>query len=309
MPHDELYKKHRPKTLEDVLGQEKVLPSLQRMIKNNSVPHTILFSGPSGCGKTTLARILAKKLGCSKHDLAEVNSADFRGIDKIREISARIGLAPMAGKTRVWIIDEVHKSTNDAQNAMLKILEDTPKHVYFFLCTTEPQKLLKAIHTRCSEIAVKSLDEETLFKLIKDTAKKEKVDISKKVIKKITETCEGSPRKAMVFLHQVIGMTNEKTMLETIQPSSIQSASIKIARALIDKRTKWPEMSKILKECDIKEAEGIRYLVLSYAQSVLLGGAYATGRAYSVIAEFRDNFYDCKSAGLVASCYQIITGN
>ncbi len=304
---NELYKKHRPKTLKEVVGQDSIIKSLDVMIKEKTIPHSILFSGPSGCGKTTIARILAKKLKCSKHDYKEVNSANFRGIDTVREINRQVGLAPIKGDCRVWVIDEVHKMTNDAQNGILKLLEDTPSHAYFFLCTTEPNKLIKAIHTRCTEMTVSSLDDSSIKKLLKETSNKESVVLSKEVAKKIIECSEGSPRKAMVFLHQVLKMDNKKDQLRLIQPPSIKTDSIKIARTLINSSSKWVQMSKVLKECDIKEAEGIRRLILAYSQTVMIKGGPMTDRAYVMIDAFSEHFFSNGSAGLVAACYEVIT--
>jgi len=147
---------------------------LAQMVKRNKVPHTLLFSGPPGCGKTTLARILRKKLNCGKYDFSEVNCADFRGIDMVRDIRSHLQQAPISGDCRVWLIDEAHKLSNDAQNAFLKMLEDTPNHVYFFLATTNPQKLLKTIRTRCTEVVVKSLGDKNMEELIDDVIVGEK---------------------------------------------------------------------------------------------------------------------------------------
>ena len=296
----ELYKKHRPKKFKDVIGQTPALKSLSSMIEKGNTPHAIMLTGPSGCGKTTLARIIANKLECNKHDTKEINSANFRGIDTVREIQSQVGLAPIHGKCRVWIIDEVHKITNDAQNAILKLLEDTPSHVYFFLCTTEPQKLLKTIHTRCSEVAVKSLNDGDVKKLLSNVLAKEEKKLPKKVIEKIIDNSEGSPRKALVFLHQIIDIEDEDDMLETIQPPSLKVDSIAIARALLKLSCsgKWAEMVAVLKACDLKQAESIRRLVLAYTQSVMLSGNKGLAdKGFVILNAFREHFYDCGSAG------------
>ena len=99
----ELYKKHRPASFDNVIGQDEAVRSLSEFVKNNKIPHAILFTGPSGVGKTTLARILKDHLGCGDPDFQEINTADFRGIDTVREIRQRMGLAPMFGKSRVWL--------------------------------------------------------------------------------------------------------------------------------------------------------------------------------------------------------------
>jgi len=206
MAEKELYKKYRPKDFEGVVGQTDALKSLQQMAKNKKIPHALLFTGPSGCGKTTLARIVRRELGCGKHDFSEVNCADFRGIDMVRDIRSRMMQAPISGSCRVWLIDEAHRLTGDAMDAFLKILEDTPDHVYFMLATTNPQKLLKTVRTRCTEISVKSLSNKDIVKLVTDVAKKEGKTLPKEVAKKIADKCEGSARQALVLLHQIIDL-------------------------------------------------------------------------------------------------------
>ena len=302
----ELYKKHRPKKLSNVVGQVEAVKMLKNKAESNNIPHSILFSGPSGCGKTTLARIVAKLVKCGKHDLQEINCADFRGIDTIREIRNRMTQAPISGKARAYVIDECHKLSNDAQNAFLKLLEDTPSHVYFLLATTEPNKVIKTIRTRCTEISCKSLSNDEIYNLVHDVSVREEAKISDKVIQKIIDNCDGSARKALVFLDQVLGLDDEKDQLESIVASSTETAAIEIARALNNKKTTWPQMAKILKESDLKDAEGIRYLVLAYSKSVLL--SRADDRAYLLLDVFRDNFYDSKEYGLVHACYTIIKG-
>src|SRR5437773_2031788 len=128
----ELYKKHRPRKFADVVGQPRAVAALESMVAAGEVPHSVLFAGPSGTGKTTLARILARELGCGKN-FKEINAAESRGIDSIREVQSVMGLAPMGGKCRVWLWDEAHRLTPDSQSALLKTLEDTPSHVYFML--------------------------------------------------------------------------------------------------------------------------------------------------------------------------------
>jgi DNA polymerase-3 subunit gamma/tau len=302
----ELYKKHRPRKLSQVVGQSEAVKMLKNKAKKENLPHSFLFSGPSGCGKTTLARIVAKLVNCGKHDLQEINCADFRGIDTIRELRSRMTQAPISGSARAYIIDECHKLSNDAQNAFLKLLEDTPSHVYFLLATTEPNKVIKTIRTRCTEISCKSLSDYEIATLIDYVLAKEEATLSTSVVQKIVENSDGSARKALVYLDQVLGLDDKKDQLESIVASSTETAAIEIARALNNRKTTWPAMAKILKEADLKDAEGIRYLVLAYSKSVLL--SRADDRAYLILDVFRDNFYDSKEYGLVHACYTIIKG-
>jgi DNA polymerase-3 subunit gamma/tau len=304
----ELYKKHRPKKLGEIVGQNAVVNMLASKLKKGTLPHTLLFAGPSGCGKTTLARILRIKLQCSKQDYKEINCANFRGIDTVRSIQNQVQAAPLGGKSRIWMIDEAHKLSNDAQNAILKLLEDTPRHVYFMLATTDPQKLLKAIHTRSTKVAVKLLTDSDMSRLILDTCKKEQFRLPKKVLTKMVKVSEGSARKALVFLEQVLDMKDEKKMLEVVEESETKKKAFQIAQALHRHGTQWSEMARLLKDAEKEDAESLRRLILSYATKALLGTGRGSGRAYIVIDTFRYNLFESGWAGFVANCYQVLTG-
>ena len=301
----ELYKKYRPTKFSEITGQDSSVKVLQTKIKKKTLPHTILFSGPSGCGKTTFARILRKKLKCGKPDFIE---GAPRKIEDVRAIKRMINQAPISGQCRIWLIDECHKLTSDAQDEFLKMLEDTPNHVYFILTTTDPQKLKKTIRNRCTEIIVKSLNHKSMDKLLHYICSMEKTKLSKEVFEKIIECSDGSARKALVYLDQVVELDNEDDMIEAIKATTAEVQAIAIARALFNPRTKWIEMTKILKETASEEPEQIRWMILGYAKTILLSGGKLSGRAYLIIDAFRDHFYDSKWAGLVASCYEIIVG-
>jgi len=311
MKQKELYKKYRPKKFDRVIGQDAAVRSLETWLANDTVPHTIMFSGPSGCGKTTMARILKKELNCGKYDFIEVNCADVRGIDYVRKVRQQMKTVPIDGDCRIWLIDEAHKLTNDAQNALLKILEDTPAHVYFMLATTDPQKLLRTIRTRSTEVKVRLLETGELSQLINRVIKKEGKKIKEKVRDKIAERSEGSARSALVLLHQIIDLNSEKDMLEVISRVTSEKAGEFIGRALMNAGTKWRKMAGILREYKDEDAETIRYQVLGYAKAVMLSPAgfnKATNRAFLIIEAFREPFYNTKHAGLVAACYEVIVG-
>jgi DNA polymerase-3 subunit gamma/tau len=302
---NELYKRYRPTTFKDVVGQASAVKSLVDMGKRNEIPHALLFTGPSGCGKTTLARILRAKLKCSDHDFQEINAADFRGIDSIRVIRQQMGAAPLMGTSRVWLLDEAHNLSGDAQTALLKILEDTPGHVYFMLATTDPQKLKKTIITRCTEVRCKEITKKELSDLALRIAAAENVTISGAVAEKLADVAEGSARKVLVLLHAVIGLKDEEDQLAAIEAGDVKGQAIEIARALLNQRTTWNTMKGLLKAVE-EEPESIRHLVLSYCTSVLLNSE--NPRAALVIEEFRDPYYDTKKAGLVLSCWNVIKG-
>ena len=307
----ELYRKYRPQSLEELVGQDEVVEMLESMIEKKRVPHCILASGPSGCGKTTVFRILKSVLDCSQVDFKEVNAATSRGIEMTRDIQSSIGLSPLKGSAKIWLIDEAHQLTGPAQESMLKTLEDIPSHVYFFLASTDPQKLKKTIMTRCSQLKFKSIDDRDLIGLCNRVCSQEaNKKLPESIGKAICKVAEGSARKALVLLHQVIDrdFSDEEGVIELIENSDSKREAIEICRALINPRTSWSEMAKILKEVE-EDPEQIRWLVLSYMSKIVLSGGRSVPRAIAIMDQFRDNFYDCKKAGLILACHAIVEGD
>lgn len=302
---EELYKLHRPRKLEQILGQESAVAILQSKMASNKIPHYLLLSGPSGCGKTTIGRILKRFLKCGNHDFQEINCADFKGIDTVRDIRRTCNLSPIDGPCKIFFIDEAHKLTNDAQNAFLKLLEDTPKHVYFILATTDPQKLVKTMMTRATEIKLGLLSAAALMQEVNRVAALEKIKLTEEVIEQIVEAAEGSARKALVLLDQIASVEGEEEQLKALSVSVLnKDQSIELARALFGSAS-WNEVAKLLKELK-DEPESIRYLVLGYARSVLLSGGKQSERAFKIISVFEKNFYDGKAASLAAACYYVV---
>jgi DNA polymerase III gamma/tau subunit len=205
----------------------------------------------------------------------------------------------------VWCIDECHELTKQAQDAFLKVLEDTPSHVYFFLATTDPAKLLPTIRSRCTEIKVKALAPSVMTKMLGDVCKRAKAQMPSDVLDKIVNLAEGGARKALVLLNQVMELTSEDAQLAALEQSDAKHASIEIARALINPRCVWGDVAKLIKAVD-DEPEQIRRLVLGYCSSIVLGGGKLAPRAISVIYNFSGNFYDSGKAGLVFAAWNVI---
>jgi DNA polymerase-3 subunit gamma/tau len=302
----ELYKVHRPKIFKTVLGQPDAVAMLTSMLEQQRVPHSLLFVGPSGCGKTTLARIVKNKLECSDQDFSEVNAAEANGIDMVRDIKNRMSLAPIGGKVRIWLIDEAHQLTSQAQNALLKILEDTPKHVYFFLATTDPQKLLPTIRTRCTDIKVREMGRAPMLDMMKRILEKEGKTVTNDVMEKICEHSYGSARKSLVLLNQVLDLKTEEDQLTAIASSDVKAKAIELARALLQPKATWAEVARLLKGIE-EDPESLRHMVLGYCSAIMLSGGPLTSKAFCVLTYFNDNFYDSKRAGLIAACYAVVT--
>ena len=302
-----LYHKYRPKSFKEIVGQPEAVRILQSKLKGD-FPHAVLFTGPSGCGKTTLARILRTKLNCSDADFIEVNAADARGIEEIRSIATRMRLAPMyKNGCRVWIIDECHQLTSDAQSVLLKMLEDTPSHVYFMLATTDPQKLKKTIMTRCTEIKVRALATKELQELLQKVIKDEPLEhIGGDTVDKICEFAEGSPRKALVLLDAVAEISDQEEQLEALEKSEAKSESISLCRVLFNPKAGWKDAAQILATLEA-EPEQLRHAVLGYASAIMLkGGGKMLGRAAKVINVFQHNLFDSKKPGLILACYEVM---
>lgn len=307
----ELYKKYRPRSLERVVGNEDTIQSLQKMVQENIVPHAILFAGLPGTGKTTCARILRKALGCHDIDYTELNSSSFRGIDTIREIMRTMNLAPTGGECRVWVLDECHSLSRDAMQASLKMLEDTPSHVYFFLCTTDPGKLLPAIRSRCTEMVLRPLNDDEMSKLILRACKKEGIDISSGTIEDICEASQGLPRKALVILDKIRNLPEEqRSQAAKGAQEEEEKQTIDLCRALI-RRENWSKIAAILKAIKGVEPETIRRGVLGYCRSVLLGAKSSKEGigAYNVLCAFEEPLYNSGDAGLARACFEAIHGD
>ena len=302
----DLHLVHRPQTFKDVVGQQFAVSQLKAMGRAKQVPHALMFTGPSGCGKTTLARLLARSLKCDKVDLAELNAANSRGIDMVREIEGTAPLSPLVGDVRVWIIDEVHQLTTAAQDAFLKLLEEPPRHVYFFLATTDPQKLKRTIVTRCTEVKVHSLSLAALGEVV-TRARPQGAVLGEDVEGRIAEMADGSARKALVLLQQVAHLPPDD-QLDTLAKSDVKAQTIDLCRALMNPRSNWAAVAPLVKAID-DEPESVRRMVLGYYATVALGGGKQARRAVTVIEAFMDNFYDSGRAGLVQACYLIVEGS
>ena len=168
-----LYRKYRPASFAEVRDQEHIVSVLEGAIKKKQIPHALLFAGSRGTGKTTLARIFAREIGTSEIDLYEIDAASNRGIDDIRELKEAVHTLPYESARKVYIIDEVHMLTKEAFNALLKTLEEPPAHVVFILATTEEDKLLDTIKSRCQVFRFRAPSRGVLAKTVIDVAKKE----------------------------------------------------------------------------------------------------------------------------------------
>ena len=216
--------KYRPKTFDTVIGQNHVTSTLKNSITENKIPSAILFCGPRGVGKTSCARIYAKEINKSSienidsHDLSfnifELDAASNRGIEEMKNLIDKVRIPPQIGKYKVYIIDEVHMLTPQAMNAFLKTLEEPPKHIVFVLATTEKNKILPTILSRCQIYDFNRINESEICKAIVDICRKEEFKYDDEAISIIARKSDGSLRDSLTILDRIVSFTNKNITTE-----------------------------------------------------------------------------------------------
>lgn len=307
-----LYQRVRPSSFAEVVGNRETVASLVALTSQENPPHAFLLTGPSGCGKTTLGRIVALALGIRAEDVetqtgdySERDSAQFRGIDMIREIRSGAAYVGLHGHRRVWLLDECHKLTNDAMNALLKGLEDPPSHAYFVLGTTEPQRLLETIRSRCSIHRVMPLSEADMVRLLNRIASGEGHRLTRQQLGAIHERAEGKPRVAINLLEKVLAASLESRDAIVTDHEAIRERSDGLARALV-KREGWRAVAAILSQVEEDDVEAVRRSVIGYCSAVLLRGE--DDFAMGVLDQMIEPFFQSGRAGLIHACYLVVKG-
>lgn len=236
MEYISLYRKYRPKTFSDVVGQEVVVKILKNSILNNKISHAYIFSGPRGTGKTSIAKIFSKAVNClnttdgdlcnncenclqnidEEIDIIEIDAASNNGVDEIREIRNNVKLMPVHLKYKVYIIDEVHMLSTSAFNALLKTLEEPPKHVIFILATTEFNKIPATVISRCQKFDFKKITNKQIEGRLKYILEQEKKSLNGEVISLIAKLSDGGLRDAINMLDQVISLEKKDITIDDV---------------------------------------------------------------------------------------------
>ena len=239
MAYKALYRIYRPQKFDEVVGQKHILQTIKNAIKENKIAHAYLFSGPRGTGKTSMAKLLAKALNCecndntnrpcnvcknctsindgSHPDVIEIDAASNHGVDEVRDIIDKVKYAPLMGKYKVYIIDEVHMMTPGAFNALLKTLEEPPAHVIFILATTDVHKVIPTIVSRCQRFDFSRVSKLDMKKRIEEILIHEKVEYTNEVIDLISELAEGGMRDALSILDQTIAYAGNNITVNHIR--------------------------------------------------------------------------------------------
>ena len=237
MAYKALYRTYRPQKFSEVIGQDAIVRTLQNALATGKFTHAYLFSGPRGTGKTTVARIFAKALNCDQSptsepcgectscqeitecinpDVIEIDAASNNGVDEIRDIREKVKFLPGGSKYKIYIIDEVHMLSQGAFNALLKTLEEPPKHVIFILATTEPYKVIPTILSRCQRYDFKSLSVKVIKEQLGKVAKTENMKISDEALIAIAESAEGGMRDAFSYLDQAASFADDEITIDDV---------------------------------------------------------------------------------------------
>lgn len=237
MAYQALYRKYRPSNFDEVVGQTHIIQTLKNAIANDRIAHAYLFCGPRGTGKTSIAKIFAKMLNCendekrpcgeclncqmvqnnSHPDIIEIDAASNNGVDEVRNLIDKVKYAPMEGKYKVYIIDEVHMMSTGAFNALLKTIEEPPKNVIFILATTEPNKVLPTIISRCQRFDFTKVNQDNIVKRLQIVCKEEQIEVDEEALRLIAQLADGGMRDSLSILDQCVAYCSNTVSIDDVR--------------------------------------------------------------------------------------------
>lgn len=320
-----LHISYRAKNFDEMIGNRTTIKTIESILnrKREDIPHCFLFIGPGGSGKTTMARIVSRLLGCepepNNQDFQEINASSKGGVDTAREVESSMRYKPMnkGSEARVYLFEEVQRSSPDFREAMLnKCLEFTPSHVYFILCTTNPEKLgppTGPFRRRCHTFEMNKLKRDEIRQLVWRVIESEGVEeyFNNEIINAIADESDGSAGAALAILDKIVDLDTED-MLDAIKLSEQATKQVyELCRALLNGN--WNDVRKTLWDAKRKEfliqedPEDVRRMVLGWMQKVLLNNSKINDQALLVMECFSENFFNTGKAGLTKACADVFS--
>lgn len=263
--------KYRPKAFEKVVGQRPAIQTLQSAIKRKQA-QAFLLVGPSGVGKTTIARIACKMLGCvSVGTILEIDAADYTGVEDMREIKRQVQYQPLGGDQRAVIIDECHRLSANAWDSLLKMVEEPPPHLTWWLCTTDYSKVPETIRTRCIRVLLQEVSEKDLRTRLDQVIRMEKLTLDDDVLDIIVREANGSPRQMLQNLEACISCKTDVEAAEALRSAIKSEIAIDLAKFLLAGKGSWAKAMTFVEA--LNEAgtspESVRYVISNYVAGAL----------------------------------------
>lgn len=305
--HAVRYNKKQTEPIRKIVEIRYMGPEECQCIYVASEEHTYLTDNITVTHNTTLARAYASELGIKDADLTEINMSNHTGVDDARAIVEEAGYS--IGDVQGTILDECHYMTANAQSCLLKLLEEPPAGAYYFLCTTDPQKLSAALKSRCIQIVVEHIDEDVMVKHLRKVCKAEGLRVSVEVLELIADKSEGVPRRALKLLDKVANMEEEEAinvLNAELSGDTTEDPDIKsICQALLKRTKNWSDISIHLKNVKSSDAEGVRRAIAGYLSAVLLNSGNTV--AATALQEFTESLFASGFPGLVLQCFSAFT--
>jgi DNA polymerase-3 subunit gamma/tau len=273
--HEEhLHTKYRPRKLKDVIGHKAVVSSLEAALKAKSRPHCFLFTGPAGTGKTTLARIVAERLDVETTNVVEIDAASNTGIDDMRKVLEALRYNGFGDSpNRAIIVNECHRLSAQAWDSMLMTTEEPPPHAFFFFTSTHPDKIPKAMLTRCLGYDLNPLRFDDIMDELEAINEAEQFGTSNKILQQVARAAEGSMRAALVGLAKVHACEDVEEAAALLAQPLENAEIIDLARALVRDELKWTELCETLKKLEAQgtQPESIRLVIVNYLNACAMG--------------------------------------